>query len=106
LPTQTGFVAQCVSFDFAAQGKDVPIVLQRFQKAFMGQMIADLTAARLPFSTMKQTPARYQIMYQKAFLSYGALSVSMPSNAPPYQGQPVAPPNVDVKIWGSDSWAA
>ena len=69
--TQEGFVAQCINFDFAAQGQSVEETLARFQKAFMCQLIADLKDKRLPFSTMQRTPTRYELMYtQQAYLSY------------------------------------
>lgn len=69
--TQEGFVAQCINFDFAAQGQSVEETLARFQKAFMCQLIADLKDKRLPFSTMQRTPTRYELMYNtQAYLSY------------------------------------
>lgn len=105
-PTHQGFVAQCVNFDFAAQGKTVEDVLARFQKSFLCQLVEDLKSNRLPFTAMKPTPTRYQLMFQKAYLSYGPLGLQLPPNMPQMNGQHVATPNLDVKIWGSESWAA
>jgi hypothetical protein len=101
-PGTEGMIAQCVNFDFAAQGRTAQEAIERFQKAFVGQLIVDLQDNRVPFSSFKPTPPRYTIMYQKALFRCGPLGpMPMPRDMPMVPGQdPMMAPFVnDVRVW-------
>jgi len=53
------WIAQCLEWDVAAQGKTLDDALNSFEKTFVGQIILDIEGGRNPLETTPQAPKEY-----------------------------------------------
>ena len=58
------WVAQCLDYDIAAQGRSLSEVKERFAKTFIGQILVDLHHNVVPLSGFSQAPDAYWKHYQ------------------------------------------
>ena len=54
-----GWIAQCLEYDIAAQGKNLAEAKAAMEKAFVGQVIVDLSNGIEPLSTVGKAPIEY-----------------------------------------------
>lgn len=52
-------VAQCLEYDIAAQGDDIPIAKWRFARTLLGQAALDRYHDKEPLAAIKEAPAMY-----------------------------------------------
>ena len=60
------WVAQCLEYDLAAQGKSLAEVKDAFAKTFCGQIMVDLHHAVEPLGSFAQAPKRYWYLFKNA----------------------------------------
>ena len=58
-PEGKGWAAQCLEYDIAAQGHTIPEAKYAIEKAFVGQVIVDLTNDCQPLADVPQAPEEY-----------------------------------------------
>lgn len=61
-----GWAAQCLEFDIAAQGKTLADAKAALEKAFVGQVVADLSNGVEPLSTVGKAPIEYWQQFERA----------------------------------------
>jgi hypothetical protein len=54
-----GWSAQCLEYDIAAQGKTIHEAKYAIEKAFVGQVIVDLSTGNQPLADIPQAPSVY-----------------------------------------------
>jgi hypothetical protein len=59
------WVAQCLDFDIAAQGKDISNALDSLERVFVGQMILDQKRGRKPLERISPAPEKYWNRFEK-----------------------------------------
>lgn len=60
------WVAQCLEWDIAAQGKTLDDALNSFEQTFVGQIVLDIEGGRKPLASTPRSPKEYQGMFKKA----------------------------------------
>ena len=60
------WIAQCLEWDVAAQGKTIDDALGSFERTFVGQIILDVEAGRNPLEGTSQAPREYWKMFDIA----------------------------------------
>ncbi len=60
----TGWAAQCLEYDIAAQGKTLAEAKAAFEKTFIGQIMTDVHNKSIPFAGVPQAPREYWEMFQ------------------------------------------
>ena len=60
------WVAQCLEWDIAAQGKTLDDALNSFECIFVGQIILDIENGRKPLESTPVAPKEYQKMFKDA----------------------------------------
>lgn len=60
------WVAQCLEYDIAAQGKTIPAVKEAFARTFAGQVFVDLHHQAEPLCGFSQAPREYWDQFQRA----------------------------------------
>jgi len=55
----SGWVAQCLEYDIAAQGPSIRAAIENFRDVFQGQIALDLKKNREPMAGKKQAPPWY-----------------------------------------------
>jgi len=58
-PEGNGWAAQCLEYDIAAQGQTIPEAKYAIEKAFVGQVVVDLSTGNAPLADVPQAPAEY-----------------------------------------------
>jgi hypothetical protein len=53
------WAAQCLEYDIAAQGKTIAEARYGIEKAFVGQILVDVTNGSAPLADVPQAPAEY-----------------------------------------------
>jgi hypothetical protein len=61
-----GWAAQCLEYDIAAQGKTLPEAKAALEKAFVGQIVVDLSHDVPPLSAIGPAPAEYWKQFEQA----------------------------------------
>lgn len=59
------WVAQCLEYDIAAQGKTIPAAKEAFARTFAGQVFVDLHHSVEPLCGFSQAPAVYWEQFKK-----------------------------------------
>lgn len=77
------YVAQCLEFDIAAQGKTIPEVNRAFELTLKGQVALDLQKGKRPFEGIPRAPERYWEIFEKALKIEDKEPISLPSEVPP-----------------------
>jgi hypothetical protein len=62
----TTWIAQCLQYDIAAQGKTLDDALNSFEKTFVGQLILDIEQDKNPLENTPQTPKEYWTKFEQA----------------------------------------
>jgi hypothetical protein len=58
-PEGNGWAAQCLEYDIAAQGATIHDAKYAIEKAFVGQVIVDLSTGNAPLADVPAAPAEY-----------------------------------------------
>jgi hypothetical protein len=66
LRADTGWVAQCLEYDFVAQGKTIPGVKEAFSRALVGQVLVDIEHKQEPLSGFAPAPQEYWDKFKQA----------------------------------------
>jgi len=53
------WAAQCLEYDIAAQGETIPLAKYAIEKAFVGQVIVDLSTGNQPLADIPPAPRVY-----------------------------------------------
>jgi hypothetical protein len=61
-----GWVAQCLEYDIAAQGKNLAEAKAAMEKAFIGQVVVDLSNGVEPLSCIGKAPIEYWNQFAQA----------------------------------------
>lgn len=61
-----GWAAQCLEYDIAAQGKTLADAKAAIEKAFVGQVLVDLSHGVEPLSTVGKAPIEYWEQFSQA----------------------------------------
>jgi hypothetical protein len=77
------WVAQCLEYDIAAQGRTIPEVKEAFGRTFAGQVFVDLHHNEEPLSHFAQAPAMYWDKFKKAERLADRQPILIPSEALP-----------------------
>jgi hypothetical protein len=62
----TTWVAQCLEWDIAAQGKTLDDALNSFERTFVGQLVLDIDQNKNPLEDTPRTPREYWTMFEQA----------------------------------------
>lgn len=57
------WVAQCLDYDFAAQGKNMKEAMDSFARSFAGQICTELKYGKEPFEDFTKAPIEYWDMF-------------------------------------------
>ena len=60
------WVAQCLEYDFAAQGKTMSKAMDCFSKSFAGQIYIDIDNGKEPLEDFTAAPVEYWDVFNKA----------------------------------------
>jgi hypothetical protein len=77
------FVAQCLEFDIAAQGKTITEVKRAFERTLIGQMMLDVRRGKRPFEDFGPAPRYYWEKYEQANPVGDREPLSLPKEVPP-----------------------
>lgn len=77
------WVAQCLEFDIAAQGKSFKDAQRAFERTFMGQIALDMRNDRRPLEGIKQAPKQYWSMYEESERLADRRPFRLPEGIPP-----------------------
>ncbi|OLE51961.1 MAG: hypothetical protein AUG51_20425 [Acidobacteria bacterium 13_1_20CM_3_53_8] len=77
------YVAQCLEYDIAAQGKTMPEVKRAFELTLAGQMELDVRSGKQPFEGIPKAPDTYWEMFDKALKLEDEEPISLPKGVPP-----------------------
>ena len=77
------WVAQCLEYDLAAQGRTLAEVKDAFGKTFCGQIMVDLHHKLEPLSTFSQAPAAYWEKFKHAERLLDRQQLPTPPRVPP-----------------------
>jgi hypothetical protein len=74
------WVAQCLEYDIASQGKTLEEMKERFIQTVQGNIVLALERGVVPFSNLAPAPARYWEEYNEASEFEQRVPVSLPSD--------------------------
>ncbi len=77
------YVAQCLEYDIAAQGKTLPEVKMAFERTFVGQMMLDLRKGKQPLQGIEPAPRLYWEKFEKALRLEDVEPINWPQDVPP-----------------------
>ena len=88
----SGWVAQCLEYDIAAQGDTISEAMASFRRTFLGQVRVDVAHGRKPLEGIQKAPAEYWAEFSRAEqLMPNTTPFSVPEYTPePYMIQAVA----------------
>jgi hypothetical protein len=78
-----GWVAQCLEYDIAAQGKTLKRAMEAFERTVVGQVALDLSKQREPFQGIPQAPSEYWEEFDTAEQLRKRRSFRLPEGIPP-----------------------
>ncbi len=61
-----GWVAQCLEYDIAAQGKSIAEAKKAFVRTVVGQVVVDVSHGEEPFQGIKRAPKDYWDKFESA----------------------------------------
>ena len=61
-----GWAAQCLEYDISAQGKTIQEAKAAMEKAFVSQIMVDVTNGNAPLADVPQAPPEYWALFEKA----------------------------------------
>ncbi len=76
------YVAQCLEYDIAAQGRSLHEAMQRFQATFVAHITLDLQEGRSPLCDVQRAPDRYWEQFEKAEPLARPMPLRMPMDLP------------------------
>ena len=62
---QSGWVAQCLEYDIAAQGKTIAAAKIAFEETFVGQIMVDIVHNKQPLEGIQKAPKEYWNEFKK-----------------------------------------
>ncbi len=77
------YVAQCLEYDIAAQGKTLPEVKLAFERALVGQVMLDMKQGRKPLQGIAEAPRVYFEKFERAVKIEDEETFRLPQNVPP-----------------------
>jgi hypothetical protein len=77
------YVAQCLEYDIAAQGKTLPEVKLAFERTLVGQMMLDMKQGRKPLEGIGEAPRVYFEKFERAVKIEDEETFRLPQNVPP-----------------------
>jgi hypothetical protein len=80
---QEQWVAQCLEYDIAAQGRSLSEVKSRFERTVMGNVVLSLRHDEFPFANLLPAPEQYHRLWETATALQDTLPMSLPSNRVP-----------------------
>jgi hypothetical protein len=83
LREEDGWVAQCLEYDVAAQGKTITQVKTAFERTFVGQILVDVKAGRQPLEGVGQAPGFYWEKFEHAERLADRKPFYLPEGIPP-----------------------
>ena len=91
------WVAQCLEFDIAAQGKTIKDAQRAFERTFLGQVMLDIHDERQPLEGIGQAPKEYWDMFEEAEQLAARRPFRLPPGIPPAFMTAAAQ---DLRVWG------
>ena len=91
------WVAQCLEFDIAAQGKTIKEAQKAFERTFLGQVGLDVRGNRRPLEGIEQAPKEYWDMFESAVRLADRKPFRLPADIPPAFMIAAAE---DLRVWG------
>lgn len=79
----SGWVAQCLEFDIAAQGKSIKDAQNAFERVLAGQVMLDMQNNRRPFTGIGQAPKEYWDMFEASERLTDRRPFRLPPGIPP-----------------------
>ena len=77
------WAAQCVDYDFAAQGASVREAKRAFEKTVIGQILFDLKRGERPLSGFKPAPESYREKFEESEQLADRTPLELPEGTPP-----------------------
>lgn len=77
------YVAQCLEYDIAAQGKTMPEVKRAIELTLIGQITLDIHSGKRPFEGIPKAPAMYWEIFDKALKIEVEEPISLLRDVPP-----------------------
>ena len=74
----SGWAAQCLEYDIAAQGRTLAEAKSALEKAFVAQIIIDIVNHKVPLSDIPAAPREYYHAFEKAEIMAGRKSFYIP----------------------------
>jgi hypothetical protein len=93
----SNWVAQCLEFDIAAQGKNIKDAQQAFERTFIGQVMLDIHNSRRPLAGIGQAPKEYWDMFGGSERLADRRPFRLPPGMPPAFMIAAAQ---DLRVWG------
>lgn len=79
----TTWIAQCLEYDIAAQGKTLDNALDSFERTFVGQLILDIERDKNPLENTPRTPREYWTKFEQARKLEDRRPFYLPEEIPP-----------------------
>lgn len=77
------YIAQCLEYDIAAQGKTVPEVKAAFERTIIGQIILDRRRGKKPLEGIPAAPEAYEEMFARAMRLADEETINISEDVPP-----------------------
>lgn len=77
------WVAQCLEYDIAAQGKDLDEAKSAFERTFAGEVLLALESGEVPLASVPPAPRRFREMFARALRLADVLPLTpVPEDSP------------------------
>ena len=93
----SAWVAQCLQFDIAAQGRSLKDAQKAFERVIHGQIMLDLHQGRQPLAGIKQAPREYWSMFEESERLADHRPLRLPEGIPPAF---MIAASQDQRVWG------
>ena len=81
---QSGWVAQCLEYDIAAQGKTIKEAKIAFERTFVGQVVTDIFHQKKPLEGIPKAPSEYWVEFRRGDqLADNSRAFFLPESLPP-----------------------
>jgi hypothetical protein len=77
------WIAQCLEYDIAAQGKSLHDVEQAFERTVVGQIMLDIRKGRDPFEGIRPAPRFYWHKFNEGYRLGVEPTIDLPRSTPP-----------------------
>lgn len=67
MDTKQGWVAQCLEYDFVAQGKTIKETVDKFSRAFAAQILIEAELGKTPLEDFTRAPIEYWDMFEAGY---------------------------------------